>query len=179
MRARSVLAAVIALGALGVSDAGASYTIGWSHNHVTRVGRFRPAHPSLSNAIAAFGQPSGRRADGYGGCTVTWRRLRLKVTTANYGGIPSGHTTCEGAYGLVQTMTAKSRGFRTYRGLRVGARSSSVLAHHPSAEFHHGSYWLVHYYSPIGEGGEAVVVRAGVSGGRVRSFKLLIGGAGE
>ena len=156
-----------------------SYTIRTSRGYVARIGTFRPSrNPLLSSAIRAFGQPSSRRPGG-NVCVVDWRRIRLRITFANFGGALPPLTTCSPSVGRAQSFVARGARFRTWEGLRPGARSRTVLDRHSSAEFRRGSWWLRTATSPFGDGDEYAVVSAIVGDGRVRALAGWIGGAGE
>ena len=157
-----------------------SYTIRTSRGYVARIGSFRPSrNPLLSSAIRAFGRPSSRRASGTDVCVVDWSRIRLRVTFANFGLAPPGRTTCSPSVGRAQSFVARGSRFRTWEGLRPGARSSTILDRHRSAVFRRGSWWLRTATSRFGDGDEYAVVSAVVGDGRVRAIAGWIGGAGE
>ena len=163
-----------------LAAAARSFTIKTSRGYVARIGSFRPSrNPLLSSALRTFGHPSSRRLRGDNVCDVEWRRLRLRITFANFGGPRPGETTCSSSVGRAQSFVARGSRFRTWEGLRPGARSSSILERHPSAEFRQGSWWLRTAVSPFGDEEEYPVVRAVVRDGRVRALSGWIGGAGE
>lgn len=155
------------------------YTIRASNGAVAAIGTFHPSrNPTLRAAIAAFGNPTSRKARyGVTGCRVKWRRLKLTIEFANYGGNAQG--ACADSVGLAQSFVARSPRFRTWAGLRPRARSRTIVDKHPSAEFRQGSWWLRSAYSGIGEGGDYPVVRALVHAYRVTALVGVIGAAGE
>lgn len=156
-----------------------SFTIRTSNGYVARIGAFRPSrNPLLSSAIRAFGMPSSRVLN-RGTCIARWRRLRLKIFFENFGGAPPGATTCTPSVGRAQSFVARGSRFRSWNGLRPGARSSTVQERHPDAEFRQGAWWLRTAISPFGDNEEYGVVRALVGSGRVRALSGWIGGAGE
>lgn len=61
----------------------------------------------------------------------------------------------------------------------MGDSSASIPQLHPNAAFREGSWWLVTAVSPFGTNAEYPVIRANVSGGRVRALAGVIGAAGE
>ena len=160
--------------------AAASYTIRTSGGYVARIGAFRIRRdPTIGAAIRVFGPPSSRILKGNSACQVDWRRLRLRIYFANFGGTTAGETTCSASVGRAQSFTARGRRFRTWEGLRAGHRSATILERHHSAEFRRGSWWLRTAISPFGDESEYAVVSAIVSGGRVRVLRGWIGAAGE
>lgn len=146
---------------------------------VSRIGPFRPTEsPRISVAIRAFGRPSARVLDA-NSCRVDWRRLRLRIYFANFGGVRPGQTTCTSTVGRAQTFVARSPRFRTQKGLRVGDRSSSIPAKHPDAEFRSPTWALILAVFPFGDDEPSPVLSAQVGGGRVRTLQGYIGAAGE
>ena len=159
--------------------AASTFTIRTSGGYVARIGTFRPSrNPLMASAIRAFGRPSSRRLD-RGTCIASWRRLRLRISFANFGGAPPGATTCTASVGRAQSFVARGSRFRTWNGLRPGHRSETVLDRHAEAELRSGSWWLRTAVSPIGDEQEYPVVRALVTNGRLRALAGWIGGAGE
>lgn len=157
-----------------------SFTIRTADGAVARIGAFHPSRsPKLAAAIRVFGKPTSRTLTSDNSCQVDWRRLRLRIVFANFGGQGPGQTTCNSSVGRAQTFAARSSRFRTVRGLRPGANSNSIPTRHPGAKFRQGSWWLVTAVSPVGEESEYPVVRAIVGGGRVRVLAGIIGAAGE
>lgn len=152
-------------------------TIRTADGVVSRIGPYKPrATPSLAAAERAFGRASTSGGDRGEACTARWRKLRLRILFANFGGQPA----CSA--GFAQTFTVRGKRFRTWKGLRVGARTSSIRRRHPKAEFRDGSWWLQTAKSPFGGEGEDAeygVVRAIIGGGRVRALSGWIGAAGD
>ena len=164
---------------LPAGTAEAAFTIRTSEDSVTRIGSFRIARDaSIGAAVRAFGKSSSRKLEGEG-CQVDWRRLRLRIYFANFGAYPAGLTTCSSSVGLAQSFTVRGRGFRTWEGLRPGARSSAVRERHPNARFRRGTWWLRTATSRFGDGSAFPVAEAIVSGGRVRVLRGWIGAAGD
>jgi hypothetical protein len=159
----------------------ALHTIRTSGGYVNRIGAYRPwRDPSLAAAERVFGPASVRTLIDDSACRVDWRRLRLRILFANFGGDRPGETTCSPRGGNAQAFTVRGRGFRTWKGLRVGHRSDAILDRHPLAEFRQSSWWLRTAISPYGPGEQEFgVVRAIVSGGRVTAIKGWIGAAGD
>jgi hypothetical protein len=102
---------------------------------IVRVGAFKPRQflgehhfpggvaPIRRTAIRAFGRPDRRDAQG---CPNRWRRLRLRLVTADFGGGPA----CAPAT-PVQHVEIFSRRWRTERGLRVGDSLDRVRELYP------------------------------------------------
>lgn len=148
---------------------------------VKQLGAFRPGRrATIAAAARAFGHPSSRRPEGDTACIATWRRLRLRIVFANFGGNPPGKTACSGSVGMAQSFVSKGRRFRTWKGLRVGQRQSQVRHRHPSAKRHHHTWWLRTASSPFGDGSHYAVVSAHIGPhGRVASLAGWIGAAGD
>jgi hypothetical protein len=174
-------APVAAASAAPVAQTSASsFTLRTSRGMVARIGAFRTRRdPTIRAAIRVFGRPSSRRRDGNNKiCMTQWRRLRLRIVFANFGAAPLRQSVCSDSISLAQSFTARGRRFRTWRGLRVGQRSSMISRRHPSAEFRRHTWWLRTAVSPIGGRDEYPVVDAIVSGGRVRALRGWVGAAG-
>jgi hypothetical protein len=180
-RTSSTVARSCAGGRPPAPRAGAGITVVTRQYFVSRIGRFSPSeNPRLSAAIRAFGRPSQRKLIG-GTCRVRWRAIGLQISFENFGGPRPGQTTCTPSVGRAQSFVARGTRFRTVRGLRVGAPSSTIPERHPNAEFQSGGFWaLVLATFPFGDGDEpAPVLNALVAGGRVAALAGYIGGAGE
>jgi hypothetical protein len=173
---RRALVVVAALGALALLPAAAparSLTIRVdSRGFVSRLGPLHPLrHPFLRDARAAFGTPTTVRAS-RGECRARWGRLKLKALFTSFGGISD---FCRD--GRFQTAVVRSRVWRTWKGLRVGMRSSRIPELHPNAKFERGK-WVLASQSVFGND-PAPTVSAHVRGGRVRALSLFIGAAGD
>jgi hypothetical protein len=143
-----------------------------SDGFVSRLGPLHPLrHPFLRDARAAFGTPTSVRAS-RGECRARWAPLRLKTLFTSFGGISD---FC--GEGRLQTAVVRSRVWRTWKGLRVGMRSSRIPVLHPTAEFTRGK-WVLATQSVFGND-PAPTVSAHVRGGRVRALSLFIGAAGD
>jgi hypothetical protein len=79
--------------------------------------------PNRANAIRAYGRPDRRDA---GGCGNIWRRLGLRLLTADFGGGPA----CAGST-RIQRITVTSPRWVTERGLRVGDSLDRVRELYP------------------------------------------------
>jgi hypothetical protein len=174
VRTARVLAA--GLGALALLPAAAparSLTIGVdSRGFVSRLGPLHPLrHPFLRDARAAFGAPTTVRPS-RGECRARWARLRLKALFTSFGGISD---FCRD--GRFQTAVVRSKVWRTWKGLRVGMRSSRIPELHPRARFERGK-WVLATQSVFGPDPSPTVI-AHVRGGRVRALTLFVGAAGD
>jgi hypothetical protein len=174
---------VASVGSLALATralAAAPHTIRTAGGSVARIGAFHPRQdPTIAAAVRAFGRPSARELTSNVSCVVEWRRLRLRITFANFGGHGPGHTTCSASVGRAQSFAVRGPRVQTWEGLRVGEPSATILERHRSAEFRRGSWWLRTAVSPFGDGSECAVVSALVSGGRVTILKGWIGSAGK
>jgi len=193
MRRLAILtAAGCALSLQGASTAGAASdpttrTISWASGQVTHIGSLRTTSsrtrsPTLSRAIAAFGRTSSRRLTSFNSCEVSWTRLGLRGTFANFGGTLPGQTTCTPSVGKLQVATIRGRGFRTQRGLRVGDSTARLKQLHSGARFRERSWWLATAPAVFGDvepGQRVPIVRAITQGAKVVRFVLQIGAAGE
>jgi hypothetical protein len=147
-----------------------------SFGRVLAIGDFKPERdPTVGAALDAFGAPSSRRRISNWGCKLAWHGPGVKVLFANFGiGGACGENT-----GRSQTARAYGQRWRTARGLRVGNRLTRLRSLYPGAERHGRSWWLVTAVTHIGETRRYPVLAAAVLGGRVRSFRLFIGAAGD
>jgi hypothetical protein len=178
---RHLLAACAALLVAAGPAAAAPFTINVrgsadSFGRVLAIGDFRPERdPTLGAALDAFGAPSSQRRVASWGCRVAWHGRGVKVLFANFGaGGP-----CREDLGRSQTARAYGDRWRTAKGLRIGQTLNRLRTLYPAAARHGRSWWLVTAVSHIGETRRYPVLRATVRGGRVRSFLLQIGAAGD
>lgn len=148
---------------------------------VTRIGAFRPRRDAtIRRAQRVFGPPSSKKLVSDDLCVVDWRRLKLRIYFANFGWSGPRQTTCSPTVGKAQSFTARSSRFKTWRGLRIGAPSSTIPNLHPNAGFVDGAWWLKFAISPFGpDESEYASVYATVSKGRVTAIKGWVGAAGE
>jgi hypothetical protein len=164
---------------VGTAGAASTFTIRTSPDAVTRIGTFQPRRDAtVGAAVRAFGRPSSRKQVGEG-CQVDWRKLRLRIYFASFDAFAPGLTTCSSSVGLAQSFTVRGHRFRTWKGLRPGDPSSTVLDRHPNARFRRGSWWLRTADSRFGSDSDFPVVEALVSGGRVGVLRGWVGAAGE
>jgi endonuclease YncB( thermonuclease family) len=139
--------------------------------------------PTLGAAGDRFGPPSSKRRRYDEACRVSWRPVGLVVLFANFGlGNP-----CRPEDGLAQRVVIRGsngKAWRTRRGLRLGQREDAIRRRHRSAERHSArSWWIVTGRTLIGDcppaGCRYPVLEARVRDGRVRSFRLFVGAAGD
>jgi hypothetical protein len=171
--ARAVAAGLAALALLPAAAPARSLTIGIdARGFVSRLGPLHPLrHPFLRDARAAFGTPTSVRPS-RGECRARWAPLKLKALFTSFGGISD---FC--GEGRFQTAVVRSRVWRTWKGLRVGMRSSRIPELHPRARFTRGK-WVIATQSVFGST-PSPTVTAHVRGGRVRALSLFIGAAGD
>jgi hypothetical protein len=147
-----------------------------SFGRVLAIGDFKPSRdPTLGAALDAFGDPSSQRRFGNAACKLAWHGLGVKVLFANFG----GGEACEEEVGRSQTARAYGDRWRTAKGLRVDQTLGRLRNLYPSATRHGRSWWLVTAVTHIGETRRYPVLAATVRGGRVGSFSLQIGAAGD
>lgn len=142
---------------------------------------------TLADLIDRWGPPARRRALGPTDCIAVWRSPRVVVDLANYG-YRTGNA-CTPDNGKIQFLTTAGPAWRTSVGLRVGASEQAIRRLHPravAARRFGGRVWLLRPYSTpcIGDCGAATTIRtsgvmAKVRNGRVTSFLVIIGAAGE
>jgi hypothetical protein len=106
---------------------------------------------------------------------VSWHGAGLKIGFANFG----GGSACDPDGGLAQSARAYGKRWRTARGLGIGDRVGRLRDRYPRATRRGRVWWLLTAVSVIGERQRYPVLAATVRGGRVRSFSLFIGAAGD
>jgi hypothetical protein len=179
--ARHLLVACVVLLVAADAAAAAPFTINArgsadSFGRVLAIGDFKPSRdPTLGAALDVFGEPSSQTRVFSWGCRVSWHGLGVKILFANFG----GGSACRKDLGRSQTARAYGDRWRTAKGLRVTQTLARLKSLYPSARQHGRSWWLVTALSPIGEPHRYPVLAATVRNGRVRSFSLFIGAAGE
>jgi hypothetical protein len=172
---RRLVLALVATCALTCAPAAHSRTYRISVDHqgfVSRLGPLRPhSHPYPRDARAAFGRPTSQHA-GRGVCRLRWSRLKLSTLYTSFGAISD---FCRD--GLFQTAVVRSSVWRTWKGLRVGMRSTRVRELHRDARFERGK-WILATQSVFGSEASPTV-SALVHDGRVTALSLFIGSAGD
>lgn len=173
MRRLILATLVLALAAPAAADA--AFTISTRGAAVSKIGPFRPAKDaSFDAAIAAFGEATGVRRAGQYACVAEWLNFGLEIRFVTFG----GGNPCVPTVGLAQTFEARSRRFRTWKGLKPGAAEARIPELHP-AEKHGRSWWLQRGERPGGDGRLLPVLQAKVADGRVTRLTGWIGGAGD
>jgi hypothetical protein len=182
VRVARQLVAALAVSLVATSSAAAApFTINVrgsadAFGRVLAIGDFKPERdPTVGAALDAFGEPSSQRRLGNTACKLAWHGHGVKILFANFG----GGGACQEDLGRSQTARAYGDRWRTVKGLRVGARLGRLRRVYPSATQHGRSWWLVTAVSPFGETHRYPVLAATVRGGRVGSFALIIGAAGD
>jgi hypothetical protein len=101
------------------------------------IARSKPAA-----AIARFGRPASRKAEGPG-CLMYWPRIKLAIRFLDFERRP-----CTNGVAAVVTITSREH-WRTAVGLRVGDRVARLWRLYPGASLQQGTYtpfggyWLV------------------------------------
>ena len=182
-RAMTGLAVVTMLAATPAVSA-AAFTIHIGDGGViARIGPWSMSTPNLRRAQQVFGAPSSKRAQlpGFAGapavadCAVAWSRLGLRVVFSTLGIEPG---SCNPAK-VIWTARITSNRWQTWHGLRVGARSSQVLRHHPWASAHDGVWWLASTVVPWGNQSRIPTVTATIRDGHISGFDLWVQAQGE
>jgi hypothetical protein len=178
----AIFVAAALLAATPAAAGAAPYTIrvqgsADSFGRVLAIGDFKPHRdPLYGSAVSAFGEPDVENSRwGGGGCKVSWHDVGLKVLFANFG----GGSACDEELGRSQSARAYGDRWRTTKGLRVGNRLGRLQHLYPAATRHGRSWWLVTAVTHIGETRRYPVLKATLRGGRVNSFVLWIGAAGD
>jgi len=172
---------VLALAAAPAAQAQTDFTIrakgsATGLGRVTAIGAFKPERdPTLGAAVAVFGQPSSVRARGQVSCRLGWKPIGLRIVFVNLG----GGSACDPALGRAQSVSAFGRAWRTPRGLRIRSSTRKLRRLYPGAVRRGGTYRLVGGKSIYGDGRRYSVLAAKTRAGRVGSFKLFVGAAGE
>jgi hypothetical protein len=138
-------------------------------NRDRAVGPVRVGSGTLAQAQAAYGAPTtiGRRPNV---CIARWRRLRLSMQFLSFTGNACG-------VGVLVSATAASRGWRTDRGLRVGATRSRLLALYPRAKAMPDGRWLITRRACREVGGQpfpGLKARMGRAGGQRRVAAFVV-----
>jgi hypothetical protein len=181
-RLASLVLALIPLSAPAVAEA-RPFTIeargnGDGFGRVLAIGDFKPERdPTLGAAIRAFGPAGSTRSPSDASCKVAWPDRGVRILFVNLG----GGSACDPALGKSQeARVAGETRWRTARGLHIGDRVRKLRRLYPGARRHRRSFWLVTGVNLFGVGQRPYpVLAAAVRNGRVASFKLEIGAAGE
>ena len=181
MRPRHLLSVLVLCLALAPAAEARTLYLKATPREIVTLGGFHPSRgATLAHATRALGDPSGRRRLGEEVCRVRWSDIGLLVMFSNFGGTDS----CDADGGFAQTAVIKgsaARDWRTDKGLRIGSRESSIRRLHPSATRHRDGWWIVTTQLLTGTSCPCPypAVRAKVTRGRVSSFRVWIGAAGD
>jgi len=182
---RRAAAIAVAAGVLAAAPAAASQTVDYTLRakgsatglgKVTAIGPFKPEQdPSLGAATAAFGPPTSVRARGQVSCRLGWKPIGLRINFVNLG----GGSACDPSLGKAQSASAFGRGWRTSRGLKIRSSTRKLRRLYPRALRRGRTYRLVGAKPIFTDGSRYSVLAAKTRAGRVGSFKLFVGAAGE
>ncbi len=145
---------------------------------VLRIGGFRPQrNATVAAARAAFGRPSST-SDRGDTCPIAWRGIGARILFVNLG---AGGSACGSRLGSAQVAIVRGRRWHTAQGLRIGATPKRLREVYPGADrVGARSYRIVTARNVFGASNDRyAVVSARLSNGRVSSFRLFIGAAGE
>jgi hypothetical protein len=144
---------------------------------VTAIGDFKPERdPTLRAALAVFGTPTRIVQTSTASCRVLYGAIGLRFMFVNLG----GGGACDPAFTKVQNVRAFDPRWRTGRGVGIGDPIRRLWRKYPRATRHGRSWWLVKGINNFGTSGNPYpVLRATMKGGRVNSFALSVGAAGE
>jgi hypothetical protein len=133
------------------------------------------AHPEYGKAVYALGTPSHVENPDVPSCAATWRRLGLRIQFESF----SIAESCND--GRAQSAVIKGRrgriSWKTQRGLRVGDSYRKLTRLYPGARREPGARVIVYQEKPVI--GDGSIITAMVRRGKVASFRLWLGGAGE
>jgi hypothetical protein len=147
-----------------------------------RIGAFRPGGRvgDFGRAVRVFGPPSRSVALFEGStCRVTWSQQRVTADFEDTDRRPGSPTVCSSRQGTF-TFARLGLGWRTSRGLRVGAPARLIKRLYPAAAFIYGRWWLVSQPRAGGTGPAASepLLAARVAKGHVISLVASVGTAG-
>jgi hypothetical protein len=171
-----VLGAVLVPAALAepftIKATGSKRTFGEVH----AIGDFRPQRDAtLGAANSVFGPPTRVVRTSDASCRVVYGGIGLRFAFVNLG----GGGPCDPALTRSQIARAYDPRWHTGKGLGIGDGLRRLKRLYPAASRHGRSWWIVKGISLFGSGGPYAVVRATMKNGRVKSFALSIGAAGE
>jgi len=151
-------------------------------NGVTALGSwYVSTHSTFPAAVRALGAANAVHVHTHGGSctgTGTWSGLGLRIVFTSFTSDPyCAHVRAQ--MGTISGAAGRAH-WQTTRGLRVGDSLGTLKQLYPRAIKGHGG-WAIAYsrHSVVAEGSRLDIVTAQVKGGRVASFKLWFGGAGD
>jgi hypothetical protein len=169
--------------AFSSQEASDNRTIKVSSRGVTRLGDFRPATDSPTQAAKSFGPPS-YVAPHDELCVQEWRDLGLLINFASLGGLDP--CLAEGRAGSIELKDelAAQAGWETDQGVRVGMSLQELREIYPDAQtqsFPGLGKFLILIQGPtiIGAGGTYPVLSARIADGAVDELRMSVGAAGE
>jgi hypothetical protein len=143
---------------------------------VRAIGDFRPqSDPTLGAANSVFGPPTKLVRPSNASCRALYAGIGLRILFVNLG----GGGPCDPALTKSQVARAFDPRWHTGKGLRIGDGLRRVKRLYPRATRHGRSWWIVKGINIFGSRGPYGVMRATMQDGRVNSFALEIGAAGE
>ncbi len=160
------------------STATADMTIRPGSTGVSYLGAWHlSASSSFAAAIRALGDPDriGGGVDGV--CIGVWPRLSLRMFFTSFG----AGSGCDSTFSQKASIQgpAGRRHWHTSRGLRVGDPLSKLDRMYPHAlHTRHARVLAYNPHDPIGTG-RLDIITAQITNGRVSSFDLWLGGAGD
>jgi hypothetical protein len=180
MRKALVIATATAVAGLVVASAASA--AGFTIRGDWRMGSFAvKSDGTLRGAIDAFGSPSSKERN-HEICTVRWARHGLRIVFYNLG----GNNPCRPRFGFFSNARAKSPGWDTNRGLRIGDRQRRLKRLYPGATFHSANspfwpagWWLVTRRSQFGTGGSYPGLLAVMNDRRVTAFQVRYPAGGD
>jgi hypothetical protein len=133
---------------------------------------------SLLGAVTAFGTPATRQLRDET-CYVSWPSHGLRMTFYNLGGA----SPC-GPRGRFGTATITGRGWRTSKGLRVGAPAADIAKYFPRARYRRDAYfgngwWLIWRFYAVGTPGYYPGLLARTANGRVSALVVRFPAGGD
>ena len=129
-----LLAALAATAAFAAQDTSRLIEVPDS-GQIVRIGAFQPRQslgderfpggvtPNRRNEIKAYGKPDGKSPQG---CPNKWKRLGVRIVTADFGGGPACAATTP-----VQQIVVTGRQWATERGLKIGDSLDRVRELYP------------------------------------------------
>ena len=189
-----VLTAVALTTALFAAQAPATTINVPDSGQIVAIGSFHPKQrlgetsfgggvtPNRRNAIKAYGKPDGKNPQG---CPNKWKKLGVRIVTADFGGGPPCTATTP-----VQQIVVTGKQWTTERGLKIGDSLDRVRELYPELKrfndlygknkFWQYSWALVLEESQVG-GPPNVIDRlsAEIRDRKVRSFTVSPYGAGD
>jgi hypothetical protein len=175
----SLAAAAVAAPAAAARPGGMIQT---GPNGVTALGSWHVStHSTFPGAVRALGAANAVHVHTHGNSctgTGTWSKLGLRVVFTSFSADPY----CARVRAQTGTISgaAGRQHWQTTRGLRVGDSLGTLKQLYPRAIKGRDGWAIVYSrHSVVAEGSRLDIVTAQVSGNRVSSFQLWIGGAGD